>query len=542
LLINVRQVAIERGTRLFVCRDVTDLRRAQRNREVLFERSLNPACIAGLDGVLQEVNPACRTLFGYLPEEVLGRSFLDFAHPDDRPAALAELAKIAAGVNSLAFEMRCSCKDGSYRSVVWNAGPIVERGLIFAIGQDITDRRTMESALLEREAQLRQTQKMEAIGQLAGGVAHDFNNLLTVILGNTEIARDPAVDPREREQLLMEVDAAGGRAAALTRKLLAFSRRQVLEPVEVNLNELVADAAKLLRRLIGENIAISMSLADDLGRVLVDRAQLEQIVLNLSVNARDAMPDGGRLTLETQNVDAEALPPDFPRELAAGPYMMLAVSDTGCGIPDEVKPRLFEPFFTTKPKGHGTGMGLAMVFGTVTQSQGHISVSSEVGRGTTFRVYFPRVQTASGEETPHDVDPIFDCGGERILLVEDDEAVRTLAQRILEASGYDVLAASCPSEALALLAEEGGGLDLLLTDVIMPEMSGRELAKLVQERRPQVQVLYTSGHSNSLIARHGVLDDDAVFLEKPFTRDSLTAKVRQALTAPMLCQEPALAS
>ncbi|HEY7652365.1 MAG TPA: ATP-binding protein [Methylomirabilota bacterium] len=383
--------------------------------------------------------------------------------------------------------------------------------------------------LAQTQGQLEQAQKMDAIGRLAGGVAHDFNNLLTVILGRTDILLHPLPpeDPTRRGIELIRRTA--GRAADLTRQLLAFSRKQVLEAVVLDLNAVTADMKDMLGRLLGEDIALVTTPMPDLGRVKADRGQIEQVVMNLAVNARDAMPRGGHLIVETENVDLDA--EYVRRHMGArpGPHVMLSVSDSGLGIPREILPHIFEPFFTTKEQGRGTGLGLATVYGIVKQSGGYIEVDSEPDRGTTFRIYLPRVDAASPALERSSRPPAAAGGTETILLVEDEEGVRELARDILRASGYAVIEARNGPEALLLSERHQGPLDLLLTDVVMPRMSGRELAERLAPLRPSMSVLYMSGYTDDAIIRHGVLGADTAFLQKPFTPATLVQRVRETL-------------
>jgi len=383
--------------------------------------------------------------------------------------------------------------------------------------------------LAETQGQLEQAQKMDAVGRLAGGVAHDFNNLLTVILGRTDILLHPLKpeDPMRRGIELIQRTA--GRAAELTRQLLAFSRKQVLEPIVLDLSAVTTDMKDMLGRLIGEDIALLTAPMPGLGRVKADRGQIEQVIMNLAVNARDAMPQGGRLVLETANVD---LDDEYVRRHVGarpGPHVMLAVSDTGTGVPREIHAQIFEPFFTTKEQGKGTGLGLATVYGIVKQSGGYIELDSELGQGTTFRIYLPRLDA---EVAPVDQSarPVVPAGGtETILLVEDEEGVRELARDILRASGYTVLEARNGAEALLLCERHQGPLDMLLTDVVMPRMSGRELAERLAPLRPDLSVLYMSGYTDDAVIRHGVLGAGTAFLQKPFTPAALVLRVRETL-------------
>ena len=383
--------------------------------------------------------------------------------------------------------------------------------------------------LAQTQGQLEQAQKMDAIGRLAGGVAHDFNNLLTVILGRTDMLLHPlkAEDPMRRGIELIQRTA--GRAADLTRQLLAFSRKQVLEATVLDLSAVTTDMKYMLARLIGEDIALVTTQGSELGRVKADRGQIEQVVMNLAVNARDAMPQGGHLIIETENVDLDA---EYVRRHVGarpGPHVMLAVSDSGVGIPREIQRHIFEPFFTTKEQGKGTGLGLATVYGIVKQSGGYIECDSEPGRGTAFRIYLPRVDVAA-PAVERSARPVEAAGGtETILLVEDEEGVRELARDILRASGYTVIEARNGAEALLLSERHQGPLDLLLTDVVMPRMSGRELAERLAPLRPDLSVLYMSGYTDDAVIRHGVLGAGTAFLQKPFTPGALIARVRETL-------------
>jgi signal transduction histidine kinase/ActR/RegA family two-component response regulator len=383
--------------------------------------------------------------------------------------------------------------------------------------------------LAQTQGQLEQAQKMDAIGRLAGGVAHDFNNLLTVILGRTDILLRPLPADNPMRRGIELIQRTAGRAADLTRQLLAFSRKQVLEPVVLDLDAVTADMKDMLGRLIGEDIALLTTTTPGLGRVKADRGQVEQVIMNLVVNARDAMPQGGRLILETANVE---LDDEYVRRHVGarpGPHVMLAVSDTGTGIPREIQAQIFEPFFTTKEPGKGTGLGLATAYGIVKQSGGYIEVDSEPGQGTTLRIYLPRLDAAPtiADRGPR---PAAVAGGtETILLVEDEEGVRELARDILRASGYTVLEARNGAEALLLCERHQGPLDLLLTDVVMPRMSGRELAERLASLRPDLSVLYMSGYTDDAVIRHGVLGAGTAFLQKPFTPAALVQRVRETL-------------
>jgi PAS domain S-box-containing protein len=402
---------------------------------------------------------------------------------------------------------------------------------VLGVWDDITDRKRAEEEHGKLVEQLQQAVKMEAVGRLAGGMAHDFNNVLTAMIGNLELARAEVHSPTATLSYLDEVQAAANRAASLIRQLLAFSRKQIIEPRVISLNELVSRLRNMLARLIGEDVVLETLLAPDLGSVKVDPGQFEQVLVNLVVNARDAMPEGGRLVVETANVvldeDYCASHPDS----SLGPHVMLAVTDTGQGMAPEVTRRIFEPFFTTKPQGRGTGLGLATAFGSVTQVGGHIDVHSEVGLGTTFRVYLPRVfEQPAAEARAAATAPA--RGGETVLLVEDDEAVRTLTASMLRRLGYTVLAAPSGPEALKIAGPPGTRIDVLFTDVVMPGMNGRELAEQLAATRPELKVLFASGYTENVIVHHGLVDERLSFIAKPFTMQSLAAKLREVLPSP----------
>jgi signal transduction histidine kinase len=390
-------------------------------------------------------------------------------------------------------------------------------------------RKRSEAELHKTEEQLRQAQKLEAIGSLAGGVAHDFNNLLTIINGYSEIIGSQLPADSPVRDLVREIGQAGERAASLTRQLLAFSRKQVLEPKVFNLNAIVTDTAKMLRRLIGEDIELNTTLEPGLRRVRADPGQLEQVLINLAVNARDAMPQGGKLTIETANAELHETYTHAYADLPPGPYVMMAVSDTGCGMDEATKARIFEPFFTTKGPGKGTGLGLATVYGIVKQSEGHVAVYSEPGRGTTFKIYLPVAEerVPSGKSHPG-LQPARP-GTETILLAEDEPALQALARHVLQSHGYTVLEAGQGDKALRIAQDYKGTIHLLVTDVVMPAMSGRQLAERLAANRPGVKVLYLSGYTDDAVVRHGVLQAETAFLQKPFTPGALAQKVREVL-------------
>jgi two-component system, cell cycle sensor histidine kinase and response regulator CckA len=441
------------------------------------------------------------------------------------PAAERPLARAVRGERFRGVELAARTPDGRWLCLVAAGQPLRdaggrELGAVVALRDATEERRLAEQVL--------QAQKMEAVGQLAGGVAHDFNNLLTVINGYADVllGQVPAVDPAR--DMLGEMARAGGRAAELTRQLLAFGRKQILAPRVLDLNGVVAGVGAMLGRLIGEDVVLATRLQPVLGRVRADPGQVEQVIVNLCVNARDAMPLGGRLVVETRNVEFGAEHPAAHPDVRPGRYVMLAVADTGRGIPADVLPHVFEPFFTTKGVGEGTGLGLATVYGIVTQSGGHVEVFSEVGVGTTFKVYLPRVD-APAEAGPAGPESPAPRGAETLLVVEDDPAVRALTCLVLRAAGYAVLESESGQEAVGLAAAHPGRVDLLVTDVVMPGLGGRELAGRLSERSPGLKVLYLSGYTEDAVVRHGVREEQVDFLQKPFSPATLARKVREIL-------------
>ncbi len=399
--------------------------------------------------------------------------------------------------------------------------------------REIAERERTEEALHRSEEQLRQSQKLEAIGRLAGGIAHDFNNLLTVILSYSEILLRGGAPAGPVRDGLNEIKAAGTRAATLTSQLLAFSRQQVLEPRIIDLNEALTQLHQMLGRVLGEDIELRLSLAPALAKVKADRGQLDQVVMNLVVNARDAMPRGGRLAIETANVTLDEGAAATHFDVRSGSYVMLAVSDTGEGMDAATQSRVFEPFFTTKERGKGTGLGLSTVFGIVKQSGGTIYLYSEPGVGTTFKLYFPRVEgNPDRSEHPAPRPSRGARGTETVLLVEDEEHVREVAGTILREAGFHVLVAASPGEALLLCEQSPERIDLLVTDVIMPKMNGRQLAERILDLRPGIRVLFMSGYTDDVVLSQGILEFGASFIQKPITPDSLTTKVRDVLDRP----------
>jgi two-component system cell cycle sensor histidine kinase/response regulator CckA len=502
--------------------------RVEVQSRLFLELAPDAMVIVDREGRIVLVNARTEELFGYGRAELLGQPVEKLVpdrfragHAAHRTSYSADPKVRAMGAGLDLYGQR---KDGVQFPVEISLSPLEteEGALVSAAIRDITER-------VQLEVRLRQSQKMEAIGQLAGGVAHDFNNLLTVILGFAELLASRATLEQEAREEVGEIRSAAERAAVLTRQLLAFSRKQVLEPVVVRVNDLVANLEKMLRRVIAEDVALVTRLDPSAGNVRVDPGQLEQVILNLAINARDAMPRGGKLTIETSNADLDDAYAQRHVTVQPGRYVMVAVSDTGVGMDAAMQARLFEPFFTTKEKGKGTGLGLATVYGIVKQSGGYIWVYSEPGKGTAFKVYLPRVGEAPALPEPHVPTVAPPRGTETILLVEDEQAVRTLSRRVLEARGYRVLEAGNGAKALEVARGSTGPIHLILTDLVMPDMTGTELASRLLSLRPGVRVLYMSGYTDDSVVRNGLLEQGRLFLQKPFTPETLARKVREAL-------------
>ena len=524
---------------LGIQQDLTELRRAtdavaasEQRQRMLFETL--DLIVLGLDadGRVDYVNPFFERLTGWTAAEARGADWIHTFLPEAvRPTIQTTFRELIAHDLHSHYTNAILTKAGAQRLISWN-NTVVRDGQgratgTLSIGEDVTER-------VNLERQLQQAQKMEAVGQLAGGVAHDFNNVLTAITGYAEFLRMdlPPSDPKLAD--VDEIQNAVKRAGALTRQLLAFSRQQVLQPVVLNPNDVVHGIEKMLRRLIGENFDLATALDPSAGQVKADPGQIEQVLLNLVVNARDAMPEGGRITIATVRAQIDEVAAAAQgKALAPGDYVVLSVSDNGVGMSSEVRLRIFEPFFTTKPSGKGSGLGLATVYGIVTQSGGHITVYSEPGFGSTFKVYLPFVAPASTHaaeaasiERPRE-------GSETVLIAEDDEAVRALATEILQRYGYTVLAARNGEEALFLAERFEGLIQLVVTDVVMTGMDGPTLVERLRARHPALRVLFTSGYTGEAVQRRGVLASGAPFLEKPFTAAGLARKVRDALDAPL---------
>ncbi len=500
------------------------LRASEEQYRTLFEQSPFPKFLFDYETlVFLAVNDAAVCSYGYSREEFLGMTLQDIRPPQDAAALVASLGATAFGTTKPGV-WRHKKKDGTLIDVdiTVHKFAVGGRPCGLTIALDVTERNRLE-------VQLRQAQKMEAIGSLAGGVAHDFNNLLSIILSYSQMlaAGLKPDDPMRAD--LMEISGAGKRAADLTRQLLAFSRQQMLQPRVLDLNAVVAGVEKMLRRLVGEDVELAIVGDPGLGMVTADPGQVEQVLMNLVVNARDAMPQGGKLTVETSNVELDSGYAALHTGVEPGMFVMLAVSDTGSGMDAATRERIFEPFFTTKEQGKGTGLGLATVFGIVQQSGGSIWVYSELGQGTTVKVYLPRSGEVSAAAMEAPAAPTTRRGTETILLVEDEASVRTLTRTILERHGYRVLEAQGGGDALIVCEQHPASIHLLLTDVVMPRMSGRKLAERLVVLRPDMKVLYMSGYTSDSVIRHGVLDSDVAFIQKPITPEALTRKVREVI-------------
>ena len=524
-----------------IARDITNrkrmeeaLRQSEERYRRLFENANDIIYTQDLAGNFTSINKVAEAVTGYSLEEVRKMNFSQlFSSADVEKMHMMTQRKLSRKTEKTSYEVTFRAKDGSAIHLEVSTRLILEKGEavgVQGIARDITERKRAEEALRISQAQLQQSQKLEAIGQLAGGVAHDLNNLLTAIAGYSDLSLRLLDKEHPVRRYLQEIKKASDRATSLTRQLLAFSRRQILEPKVVDLNLVVTEMSEMLRRLIGEDIELATSLKSDLGRVKADPGQVEQIIMNLIVNSRDAMALGGKITIETSNVTLDDGYSLQHVPMQPGDYVMLAVTDTGCGIDKETQTHIFEPFFTTKEVGKGTGLGLSTVYGIVTQSGGYIWVYSEVGKGTCFKIYLPRLgdqlkpEKRSSELRHAQLD-----GQKTILLVEDEAIVRHITRLILESNGYRVLEADGGEEALRLCHDYFREIDLMITDVIMPGMSGRVLAERIADLCPALPVLYMSGYTDDAIVRHGLLGDMLEFIQKPFTPEGLALKVRSVL-------------
>ena len=496
------------------------MRESETRFQTIIENAADVVTIVDIEGIRRYVSPAVTRVLGIDPHDLEGKSFFSIMHPDDLISGRALFADVVAEPGSASsHEARFQHFDGSWRTLQLTAKNLLHiRGVeaIVVNARDITHQKALET-------ELRQSQRMETVGQLAGGIAHDFNNLLTAITGRTEfLAEGRNLEDGQREDV-KEIRLAAERAASLTRQLLAFSRKQLLAPRVIDLNAVIRGMEPMLRRLIGEDILIQIVQDEELGHINADKGQVEQILLNLCLNSRDAMPDGGVLSIKTANVASEDA--DMPARDDER-LVMLFVSDTGEGMSDETRDRIFEPFFTTKPEGKGTGLGLSTVYGIVKQSGASITVDSALGRGTSFRIYFPRTEA---ELSSAQTGTIRRQGSEYLLLVEDDRSVRELADRILCDRGYKVTVTADGKDALRAFASAPDQIEMVVTDLIMPGMSGRELVQALRQIRPDLAALYVSGYTEDEIIRRGLHDPGVAFLSKPFTADELADKVRSVL-------------
>jgi two-component system, cell cycle sensor histidine kinase and response regulator CckA len=510
------------------------LRESEERFRVFFESSPDACKFVTSEGVFIDINRAAEEMFGYRRDEVVGKTVpeLGLFHDDSLPIARTMANDCLEGVACPPAELTVVHRSG--RQLVVEARTVAVRfrdgfGILTAL-RDISARKQAEIAQRRLEEQLRQASKMEAVGRLAGGVAHDFNNLLTGIRGFTDILISGVAEGDPAHADLLEIQRATQRAATLTGQLLAFSRKQMVEPVVVDLNQLLSGAMGILERLIGEDVHVVFRPAANLHAVRIDPSGMEQVLINLAVNARDAMPQGGQLSIETSEVQVDAEMCRNHLDAKPGRHILLSVKDTGVGMPEGVLSRLFEPFFTTKGLGRGTGLGLSIIYGIIQQGGGFVLVESDVGRGSTFRIYLPAVLD---KPTVHaaSVEPELAKGTETILLVEDEVLVRSLVSKFLNSQGYRVLSAARGSDAIQLAAEHGSRIDLLLSDVILPNMNGRQIYERLAHSMPSLRVLFMSGYTENIIAPHGVLEGGFYFVQKPFSLKELARKVREALDA-----------
>ncbi|MEW6350738.1 MAG: PAS domain S-box protein [Thermodesulfobacteriota bacterium] len=503
-----------------------EAKRAKELYRSLLDATPEAVVVYDLEGKTLYVNQSFTRIFGWTLDELKDRR-IPYVPESERESSMVIIRDlIEKGTPCVGFETKRSTKEGGLLDISLSAGRYLDHkgepaGMVVVLG-DITEQKRLEE-------HLRHSTKMEAIGRLAGGIAHDFNNLLTAISGYAGILLQQMEEGLPHREKVSQIGIAAGRAAQLTRQLLAFSRKQLLEVKVMELNQAVHQFENILQRVIGEDVEFVTILDPCAGRVQADPGQIEQILMNLAANARDAMPGGGRLTIETANVILDEEYARVRAEVKPGPYVMLAVSDTGSGMDAQVRSRVFEPFFTTKEKGVGTGLGLATVYGIVKQHQGHIAVYSELGTGTTFKVYFPRAEQVMDTDSEACQTIRLRPGRETILVVEDEEIVRKLTEEVLEMMGYTVLGAGDPDEALDICRDTPGPIHMLVTDVVLPRMDGRALFVRIAESRPQMKVLYVSGYTENFIVHHGVLERGVHFLQKPFTVDGLVGKVQQVL-------------
>ncbi len=514
--------------KIFYLTDTTTIKRLEIELSMLSHALRNVSeslSVFDLNGNIIFVNESFVKTYGYEKEELIGQSINKF-HPSTNPRQIFKPIIEKTLKENWEGELTARRKSGDLFSIYIRTSPVMDENgkpiVIIGVARDITEKKILED-------QLRQSQKMEAIGQLAGGIAHDFNNLLTVIEGYTELLFSSILETEPAYNFTKQIKKASDRATALTRQLLAFSRRQILQPQNIDLNALVTEMGVLLKRLIGEDIELSTVLNPEIGAVKADRSQMEQVLMNLAVNARDAMPDGGQLIIETSKVSLDAQFEWHHSGLLKGNYVVLSITDTGIGMDDDTKEHVFEPFFTTKEKAKGTGLGLATVYGIVKQSGGHIWVDSEKGKGTTFKIYLPMIKRK--KSSPNADAPVSEskAGNETILVVEDEFMVRELVCDSLKNSGYTILEASNGKEAIEMFTKNSKKIDLILTDVIMPAMSGRKMVEILQKKYPGINALYMSGYTDDAIIKHGVLEPGMAYIQKPFSPKALIQKVQEVL-------------
>jgi two-component system cell cycle sensor histidine kinase/response regulator CckA len=539
--VECKPTLLDDGRIVVILSDITERKRAEDALRESEEK--HRSIIASIEDGYFEVNLAgnftflsdslCRML-GYSKDELIGMNNRRYTDQEDAKKLYHAFHKVyGTGEPIKGFGCEVITKDGTKLFTEVSVSLMKDskgQSIGFrGIARDVTERKRAEEEKATLQEELRQSQKMEAIGVLAGGIAHDFNNLLTVISGYSQLSLLELKGEDPLRGSIEEIKAAADRATSLTRQLLAFGRRQVLDMRVLDLNTIIRDMEKMLRRVIGEDIELVTFLADDLGRVKTDQGWIEQVIMNLAVNARDAMPSGGKFIIETVNAELDETCARSHAAVKPGRYVKLCVNDTGRGMTTEVREHLFEPFFTTKEKGKGTGLGLSTVYGIIKQSGGNIWVYSEPGLGTTFNIYLPRIDEPHEETGEKVTRGELLRGGETILVVEDEEEVRRLAVRILERQGYKILEASCVNDALMLCKEHKEPIHMILTDVVMPGMSGRQLAEQLVPLHPQMKVLYMSGYTNHAIAQHGILEDGVNYIQKPFTIGGLTRKMREVL-------------
>jgi PAS domain S-box-containing protein len=526
-LIRALRHAIERNS------TKQKLRESEELFKLITEHAGDMIAVLDPQGNRLYASPSYRRILGYNPEELAGASVLELIHPDDRSLFRESLARATAGNAGARWEYRVRHADGSWRFIeAIEAAIRDENGQVaklVIVARDITERRALE-------AQFMQSQKMEAIGRLTGGIAHDFNNLLCVIIGYAEFLQEQLESGHPLRSSAGEILDAGNRAASLTRQLLAFSRQQVLDPRVLDLNSIIRGFDKLLRRVIGEDIQLETILDPQVGQVKADRSQLEQVLMNLAVNARDAMPQGGKLTIRTGNTQMDGDTTNLRQPVKRGPYVCLTVTDSGVGMDTDTKERAFDPFFTTKEVGKGTGLGLSTVYGVVKQRGGYVEIDSAPGKGATFNIYLPRIDAVaeSGSANP-DSDLVAAPVG-TILIAEDEQSVRNLIRNTLQPDGYTLLEAKDGEEAIKVSREHAGAIDLLLTDIVMPGIGGRSLAREISRQRPDIAILYMSGYAGNTGKGEPAFDPGAIVLTKPFTRIDLRKRVSEALDSRMVSE------